>query len=115
VQFLQGLAALQPRVQSLLGRLGGAAAALVLRPATHEAVDRATSRRWDAQDRLGLRLALSGMEDAVLWLDSLLPLVSLACACEEHWSTYLPSDRTHISVMSILRDVWSCGDQQCVQ
>lgn len=74
---VQGLAALQPKVESWLGRLGGAAAALVVRPADSEAGQALSRRRWDVQDKIGIKAALPGLEDPVLWLDTLLPLVCL--------------------------------------
>ena len=75
--FLQGLAALQPKMQAWLGRLGSRADALALGPVASEQNGRAISKRWDAKDMIGLKVSFPGMERAnpMLWLDSLLPLV----------------------------------------
>lgn len=35
-----------------------------------------SSRRWDIQHKIGIKAALPGLDDPVLWLDTLLPLVS---------------------------------------
>ncbi len=62
-------------MQAFLGRLGGAAGALVA-GAPDQAAAADVSRRWDVADRVGLRVDLPGVPpDAVLWLDSLLPVV----------------------------------------
>ena len=74
---VQGLAALQPQMQAWLGRLGSWADALALGPVALEQ-EQDISRRWDAKDMIGLKVSFPGMENSnpVLWLDSLLPLVS---------------------------------------
>ena len=48
----------------------------MLAPSKPGRADIITSRRWDAQDKIGIRAALPGLEEPVLWLDNLLPLVS---------------------------------------
>ena len=73
----QGLAAVQPKMQAWLGRLGSWADALALGPVAAEQ-EQDISKRWDAKDMIGLKVSFLGMENSnpVLWLDSLLPLVS---------------------------------------
>lgn len=77
----QGLAALQPKMQAWLGRLGGWADALALGPVAADLQSQAISKRWDAKDMIGLKVSFPGMEraDPVLWLDNLLPMVRLCC------------------------------------
>lgn len=72
---MQGLSALQPKIQAWLGRLGAAADALVVAPSSPDHTDRATSRRWDAHDKIGIKVPLPGLEEPVVWLDTILPLV----------------------------------------
>ena len=74
----QGLAAVQPKMQAWLGRLGSWADALALGPVAAEQ-EQDISKRWDAKDMIGLKVSFPGMENSnpVLWLDSLLPQVSL--------------------------------------
>lgn len=48
----------------------------MLAPSKPGQADNITSRRWDAQDKIGIRAALPGLEEPVLWLDTILPLVS---------------------------------------
>ena len=74
----QGLAAVQPKMQAWLGRLGSWADALALGPVAAER-EQDISKRWDAKDMIGLKVSFPGMENsaAVLRLDSLPPLVSL--------------------------------------
>lgn len=50
----------------------------MLAPAMPDWAARATSRRWDAQDKLGVKVALPGLEEPVLWLDTILPLVRIS-------------------------------------
>ena len=73
----QGLAAVQPKMQAWLGRLGGWADALAFGPVAVKQ-EQNISKRWDAKDMIGLKVSFPGMEksDPVIWLDSLLPLVS---------------------------------------
>ena len=77
----QGLAAVQPKMQAWLGRLGSWADALALGPVAAER-EQDISKRWDAKDMIGLKVSFPGMENSnpVIWLDSLLPLVSLCMA-----------------------------------
>ena len=83
--FLQGLAALQPKMQAWLGRLGSWADALALGPVAADLQGQAISKRWDAKDMIGLKVSFRGMEraDPVLWLDNLLPMVGHPCRCLE--------------------------------
>ena len=78
---LQGLAALQPKIQAWLGRLGSWADPLALGPVAADLQGQAISKRWDAEDMIGLKVSFPGMEraDPVLWLDNLLPMVWLCC------------------------------------
>ena len=78
---LQGLAALQPKMQAWLGRLGSWADALALGPVAADLQGQAVSKRWDAKDMIGLKVSFPGMQraDPVLWLDNLLPMVRLCC------------------------------------
>lgn len=82
---LQGLAALQPKMQAWLGRLGSWADALALGPVAADLQGQAISKRWDAKDMIGLKVSFPGMEraDPVLWLDNLLPMVGHLRRCLE--------------------------------
>jgi hypothetical protein len=90
VHAAQGLAALQPRVQALLGRLGSGVDALVA-----AAPDQATGSggRWDVRDRIGLRGDVFGAREP-LWLDALLPVVSVllpgSCSSNARVHTAVP-------------------------
>ncbi len=49
----------------------------MLAPSMPDRAAGATNRRWDAQDKLGVKVALPGLEEPVLWLDTILPLVRI--------------------------------------
>lgn len=78
---MQGLRALQPRIQAWLGRMGGAAEVLVSPPAgVQQAVPQAAPdivARWDPEDKLGISVPFPGDQEATLWLDCVLPRVSI--------------------------------------
>ena len=78
---VQGLRALQPRIQAWLGRMGGAAEVLAAPPAVaQQATGQAapdTVARWDSEDKLGISVPFPGDQEATLWLDSVLPRVSI--------------------------------------
>ena len=80
--LLQGLAALQLKMQAWLGRLGSWADALALGSGCADLHGKAISKRWDVKDMIGLKVSFPGMQraDPVLWLDNLLPMVGLCYA-----------------------------------
>eukprot|EP00891_Asterochloris_glomerata_P007060 jgi/Astpho2/7060/Aster-x0303 len=105
---MQGLCALQPRIQAWLGRMGGAAEVLVSPPAgLQQAVPHAAPdivARWDPEDKLGISVPFPGDQEATLWLDCVLPRA--AYLAEQH------SDRaTRVAANEFLHAVtlWIVG------
>ena len=106
---LQGLRALQPRIQAWLGRMGGAAEVLASPSAV---VQQAMAQgapdivaRWDSEDKLGISVPFPGDQEATLWLDSMLPRVSTQSCLQSSRLLALEAQSGPASVLRELQPV----------
>ncbi len=76
-QLVQGLRAIQPRIQAWLGRAAGAADALVVQAIDSQAKPAVPGERarWDSDNKLGIAVPFPEDHSLVLWLDKTLPQV----------------------------------------